>query len=161
MSVAWRKSVVLQFILLIIGPAVVAAMAGEPASPSAILEVADIKFDPITSGKNVVTVTVHNLTDRAQVLVTDVRTQPAPQGGGRQTQFPESLGPKEHKTLCFGYAFSAAPESDGFVRLRFYDFRPTEDQQFGRFFQEVRHSVAEIGLRSARPAASRASPQVA
>jgi hypothetical protein len=160
MSVTLRTPIALCLFLLVIALASPTAMAGEPAVRSAKLEVTDIKFDPIAAGKNVVTVTVRNLTDRTQVLKLDIRTQPAAQGGGWQTQFPEDLGPREQKTLRFGYAFSAAPQAEGFVRLRFYDFLPVEDQQFTEFFREVRRSVSEIGLRGAEPPASAASPEV-
>jgi len=162
MSLTLGRLIAMGLLPSLIGLTAATVTAGElTPPPSATLEVADIKFDAITTGKNVVTVTVRNLTDQTQVLMLDIRTQPAPQpGGGWQTQFPEKLGPDEQKVLSFGYAFSAAPEAEGFVRLRFYDFRPVDDQQFQQFFQEVKHTVSEIGLKAAESATSPASPEV-
>jgi len=160
MSIGLRTPIAFCLFPLVIALASPAAMAGEQAVRSARLEVKDVRFDPIAAGKNSVSVSICNLTDRAQVLKLDIRTQPAAQGSGWQTQFPEDLGPREQKTLRFGYAFSAAPQAEGFVRLRFYDFLPVEDQQFKEFFQEIQRSVSDIGLRGAEPPASAASPEV-
>jgi hypothetical protein len=161
MSVPLRTFIAVGIFLNAIGLMVTGAVAGESSRPSAVLEVAEVKFHPVSAGKNTFTITVRNLTDRAQVLMLGIRTQPAARpSGGWQTQFTEPLSPKERKRLSFGYGFSAAPETDGFVRLRFYDFQPTEDRQFEQFFREVKRAVSEIGFREKRPVTSPASPEI-
>jgi len=135
-----------------------AAVATETVGQSANLNVLDVRFDPVGTGKNSLAVQVQNLTDQPQVFGIHIQTRAKPRGPGWGAQFFEQLAPREEKPCRFAYAFPVSPEADGSVRLRFYNPLSAGQFQFEEYFQELTRSVGELPARTPDSTPARPAP---
>jgi hypothetical protein len=127
-------------------------------NPPAAVEVLAVSPEPFGQGKNVVRVTVRNMTAQPQVLGTYIQTQSPNVHMGWGTTFFETIPPSQETTLRLAYKIPGPIVSDTWVRLRFNNPPSREPYKAEEYFLEKRYQGNDLKGR-AQEALQEASTQ--
>ncbi len=123
---------------------------------SSHLKVADIDFEPIRQGKNVVHVKVQNVSDEDQILRVQIYTRSPDYGEsgiGWGTSFFETVKAGETKSTRFVFKIQGPVTDSTYVRLDFHNLGPAESfdvQQWrqkaekSKWFKRVTYTSSEL-----------------
>jgi hypothetical protein len=124
----------------------------EPVARCPNLEVETVRFEPVAAGKNIVEVTVRNLTDRVQAFGIHIQADLAPSGRGWGTVFFEQIAPRARRSCRFAYELLGDPGAESSVRLRFYNPPSREQFAYEQCFHQATRTLAEIGRKTVEAA---------
>jgi hypothetical protein len=118
--------------------------------PEVILEILDIKIDPIRQGKNVVRIRVQNKTEQDQVSRIQIQTH-SPGFSGWGTSFLDVTKAGETKWIRHGCRLSGPITEGTYFRLDFHNPGPTanvniEKRQYDRadWFKRVKYGSGDL-----------------
>jgi len=89
-----------------------------------ILEIQNIRLEPVAQGKNILWITVENTADKAKFFSVNIYTRSVDygtQGVGWGTNFYEKFAPGEMKKLRYAYKIQGPVTENTYVRLSFYN----------------------------------------
>jgi len=115
------------------------------------LEVLEARFEPIAKGKNIVRVSVQNLTAEKQVFAVHIQTRSS--NGGWGTQFFEEVTPRETKECRFAFNIRGDVTEQTMVRLHFYNPASIDEFVSEEYFLERKYNGLELERRKSAAAA--------
>ena len=107
-----------------------------------LLEVLDVRFDPIRQGKNRLWVELKNHSDQSQTYQIDIRTE-APSRNW-QSQFLDTVKASETKRARFAFTISDPISKSILIRLRFYKPNSSGEFDMKQPFKEIRYLGGDL-----------------
>jgi len=102
------------------------------------LQVIDIQFDPIQSGRNAVRIQVQNTSRRDQVFGLDIRTESSVRNW--QTQFTEPVKAGQTESMRFEFEITGPLKNASLIRLRFYNPPAPAALDLNDWFEQHRYT---------------------
>jgi CubicO group peptidase (beta-lactamase class C family) len=134
--------------------------AGLGGQAKSDLEVVQVRLDPVRQGKNIVRVSVRNLSPRSQSFVIGIQANSPDygRGAGWGTQFPDTVGPGETKDMRFAYRIMGPVTDKTRLALSFYNPSPPGDPDPRSYFLRRVYVGPELGPAKPPGGATLAAP---
>ncbi len=128
------------------------------------IKVLDVKFEPVTGGRNTVRIQLKNLWDTPQVFALHLYTF-SPKAGAKGLGWGhpvfETLEPDQTKWCSFEFYMHEPVTDDSYIRLHFYNPPSQKEYAFDKYFDERTFTVGKLTMRQAasQPATQPASEE--